>query len=262
MFKKIFMFSAVSFKICDRNLHQLPCYTVIVPEDGIRLYRRLADAEKCGMDVGEKIRRVGMKRFLKRANRGLILAALILVGLLIYIQVDQYQFNSAKPEIEQMTRNYLEQVKEINKQQPQEKMEQTKALLDQYWTDGRNLAMGINKDNMESYLEYRENKDFTVLEEYADRVESVSAKKSGPQAATVTVSYEVSLQGSGSMSVYSIYGLDASWYDAADSGEGADSETRRYTLRFRMTRESDGWKISSLESSYGMAQSAAADTVS
>ena len=35
-----------------------------------------------------------------------------------------------------------------------------------------------------------------------------------------------------------------------------------YTLRFQMTRESDGWKISSLESSYGMAQSAAADTVS
>ena len=42
MFKKIFMFSPVSFKICDRNLHQLPCYTVIMPEGGIRQHRRRA----------------------------------------------------------------------------------------------------------------------------------------------------------------------------------------------------------------------------
>lgn len=45
-----------------------------------------------------------MKRFWKRANRGLVLAAVILAGLVIFIQIDQYQFKSSKPEIEQMTR--------------------------------------------------------------------------------------------------------------------------------------------------------------
>ena len=52
-----------------------------------------------------------MKRFWKRANRGLVLAAVILAGLVIFIQIDQYQFKSSKPEIEQMTREYLEMEK-------------------------------------------------------------------------------------------------------------------------------------------------------
>ena len=104
-----------------------------------------------------------MKRFWKRVNRGLVLAAVILVGLVIFIQIDQYQFKSAKPEIEQMTREYLTRVKEINQLEPNERMKQTRLLLEEYWRDSNGLIMGEVKSGMEQYLDFIENEDFEKL---------------------------------------------------------------------------------------------------
>ena len=66
-----------------------------------------------------------MKRFGKRVNRGLVLAAVILIGLIVFIQVDQYQFKNSKPEIEQMTRDYLGKVKQNNTMEPEECVKET-----------------------------------------------------------------------------------------------------------------------------------------
>lgn len=200
-----------------------------------------------------------MKRFWKRVNRGLVLAAVILVGLVIFIQIDQYQFKSSKPEIEQMTREYLERVRENNQLEPKARMEQTRLLLTEYWKDSGNVMNGVSKRNMESYLDYVQNGEFEQLDDYADRINDIEISKSGPRAASVSVSYEVTLEGSSQVSSYSIYGLEAGWYEAGEAGDGTASESRRYDLALQMTQESDGWKITSISSSYELAGTAAPD---
>lgn len=193
-----------------------------------------------------------MKRFWKRVNRGLVLAAVILVGLVIFIQIDQYQFKSAKPEIEQMTREYLSRVKEINQLEPNERMKQTRLLLEEYWRDSNGLIMGEVKSGMEQYLDFIENEDFEKLEEYADRINGIEVKKSGPGAASVNVNYEVTLKGDERISLYGIYGLETSWYSHINGESDHTSESRVYDLTFQLIQEKDGWKISYISASYEM----------
>lgn len=200
-----------------------------------------------------------MKRFWKRVNRGLVLAAVILAGLIIFIQIDQYQFKSAKPEIEQMTREYLARVSENNKLEPEKRMEQTRLLLAEYWKDSRANGMGVPKQTMENYLAAMEHTDFEKLEDYVDRIESVEVKKSGPRAASVTVEYEVTLKGSKQISSYGIYGLETSWYSDMGSGGTKSSESRMYEISLLMTQEKSGWKITSISSSYELAGAAEND---
>lgn len=191
-----------------------------------------------------------MKRFFKRVNRGLVLAAVILVGLVIFIQIDQYQFKSSKPEIEQMTREYLEKVKENNQLEPKERMEKTRLLLTEYWEESNANTLGVPKRTMENYLDSIQENDYAKLDGYADRINSIEVKKGGPRAASVSVDYEVTLSGSQQVSSYGIYGLETSWHGSMEAGTGESSDSRVYELTLQMTQEKDGWKITSIVSSY------------
>lgn len=191
-----------------------------------------------------------MKRLWKRVNRGLVLAAVILVGLVIFIQIDQYQFRSAKPEIEQMTREYLARVKEINQLEPDERRKQTRLLLSEYWEDSNGLTMGESRNSMERYLNSIEKEDFGKLEEYADLIDTIEIKKSGPRAASVDVTYEVTLKGDKRVSSYGIYGLEACWYGSAQGDAERTSDSRVYEITFQLTQGKDGWKINSIATSY------------
>ena len=196
-----------------------------------------------------------MKRFGKRVNRGLVLAAVILIGLIVFIQVDQYQFKSSKPEIEQMTRDYLGKVKQNNTMEPEECVKETKLLLTQYWGEKNGITMGITRNSMENYLEYVNADENGKLDEYIDRIESIEIKKNGPGAASVKVEYEVTLKGSERVSSYRIYGVETNWYGYGGTDTEDTSESRRYEITIQLAQKNDGWKITSIDSSYETVES-------
>ena len=54
-----------------------------------------------------------MKRFLKKVNRGLVLAGLILIGFVIYIIFDMNSFKKNKPQIAQTLKEYISEIEDV-----------------------------------------------------------------------------------------------------------------------------------------------------
>lgn len=83
-----------------------------------------------------------MKNFLKRANRGLILAAIVLVGFVAFVIADTTAFKKNKPQIETAVTDYLDALSECAVTSPSKEEFQKKAdkLLADYWCSGSNAS--------------------------------------------------------------------------------------------------------------------------
>ena len=110
--------------------------------------------------------------------------------------------------------------------------------------------MGITRNSMENYLESVNADENGKLDEYIDRIESIEVKKNGPGAASVEGGIEVTLKGSERVSSYRIYGVETNWYGYGGTGTEDTSESRRYEITIQLAQKNDGWKITSIDSSY------------
>lgn len=195
-----------------------------------------------------------MKRFGKRMNRGLLLAALIVVGLVIYTKVDEIQFTSAKPVIEQLVSEYLEEVKHANMSPTGEKLEHADLLLDRYWKsmdNGYFRYERTTKQDQRQFIERLKEETggvYTELESYDYAVRGLQVVKNGPGCAKATLDYSVMAKTKEFVDDYQILGLETDWYGVTG---GSENETigRSYKLNI-LFYENDGmWKIGSIDSS-------------
>lgn len=197
-----------------------------------------------------------MKRFLRKMNRGLILAALILVGVVIFVTVDNARFKRSKPAIQKQVEAYLEEVKRVNLEPAEEKVDQAKELLEQYWCDGSNgMNMSYSQMSKEDGIAYlkrvkEQGGDRNQVLDYIDMIRSVDIVKNGPGCAKAVVFYEASIgfekeQGDGG---YPIYGLQGDGYYSSEAKKEDDKHINvSYSLSFLLYEKDGQWKISSAD---------------
>lgn len=197
-----------------------------------------------------------MKRFLRKMNRGLILAALILVGVVIFVTVDNASFKRSKPVIQKQVEAYLEEVKRVNLEPAEEKVDQAKELLEEYWCDGSNgMNMSYGQMSKEEGIAYlkrvkEQGGDRNQVVDYTDMIRSVDIVKNGPGCAKAVVAYEASIsfekeQGDEG---YPIYGLQGDGFYLSEVKKEDDKHLNvSYTLSFLLYEKDGQWKISSTD---------------
>lgn len=193
-----------------------------------------------------------MKKFLKRANRGLILAAAAAAGVAVFTLADNAGFSKDKPELEALTRQYLEEVKKVNLAAPADRSALAKALINDYWCDtGEGYSMnGALKDKMLDYIENYQ--DSASVTDYVDVERSLSVEKNGFRSARATVEYDVSMEMDPLSREYQILGLESGYYyygdltgtaEQAQDGSSAGTVNKNLTVNLYFYEKDGEWKL-------------------
>ena len=194
-----------------------------------------------------------MKKFLKHANRGVVLAAVAVLCVAVYVMVDNARFKSAKPRIEQAVQQYMEEVKAVNLAAPKDRVARTRELLEKYWTKPQvNGYYAYTKEDIQEYLSYREGYAAAdpAITEYTDVLKDIAISHNGPKGAKVVAQYSASLEMSREDLFYPIYGLsawDGSFLSSQTAENGTDVvQSIDYEVEISMYQEDGQWKIGDL----------------
>lgn len=188
-----------------------------------------------------------MKKFFKRANRGLLLGGVILLVLIVYIIVDYSRFSSEKDTIKKQIESYMDSFLtclEANDYEAVLKLVNDnwtgKAVMNNYYFyDISDITAAVKNAKEQASTE---NPKYIYDVSDADyRITSTSIKKAGPNMATVTLKYTITLSSNLSLDLIlpfqEFYGYgddDTTRYSCVFEGE--------YTLY--MYKENGTWKFS------------------
>jgi hypothetical protein len=98
-----------------------------------------------------------MKKFLRKANRGLILGGALVIGVTVYVIADLNRFKDEKPVIEQTIAEYADAVEKFNitpeqyrqynikynKEDSQKQISEFYQFADEYWIDSSEANVDI-----------------------------------------------------------------------------------------------------------------------
>ncbi len=211
-----------------------------------------------------------MKKYMKHANRGLLLTAVVLVIMIIYIIVDYIQFATQKSAIQDVANRYIEAVFDANLENkvPETAKDNYAGIVDQYFTENYNKTYYLNHSSLQSQIEQViQPKSPVAITEAECQIKSISVKKSGTGSSNVHIEYSGTFVGRGDSIVFSPGGIGVmSDYDDMFGGmyyEDADAEntvekdyTKNYNFSYQgeanmsLKKENGTWKIASLETSY------------
>lgn len=195
-----------------------------------------------------------MKKVLRRVNRGLILAAVLLIGVIIYVAAAHAHFKASEDEIKAAAAQYLDEVKTVNLAPADEKAQQTKALLERYWCNVNNhYIYGSTMEDMQAYAanagQYESAQ--TTLTDYSEVIRDIKASPNGPGCVRVTVEYDVSMTMDREDPQYQIYGLECDTYGYMGSinmqAEDPLVCSQNLMLTFYMYEQNGQWKIGCLD---------------
>lgn len=188
-----------------------------------------------------------MRRFLKKANRGLLVGAFALILLVIYVIVDYSSFSNEKPKIKETLENYITN---FYAELSTNDYEGVKEIVIDSWTDEPVDTFGYYYDDKDGILSViDEAKGYSNAGKYSNNsvaIESISIKKSGPGMALAKVKFEAAIE----------YGWEGDFIDPFTSyatylcADIADKEDQRYTYELDYECEVyllqvDGeWKLS------------------
>lgn len=205
------------------------------------------------------------KKFLKRANRGLILGLVLLIGLSIYIAVDETRFRKEKPGISQMMNEYLEDIakfgifpeeyqqagKTIPKEAKEAKLQENKQVIEKYWGTDFSESWQMKKADftreMESMVEENSNGGGFISKLTTKPTKEPSIKKNGPNAAIVSFDYTLVVEYTGNV----VVNLPTNTMYTSDMSEGSGEEQlkqkKRLTLEgdasMELEKQNGEWKI-------------------
>lgn len=207
-----------------------------------------------------------MKNFLKRANRGLILGAIVLIGFVAFVIADTAAFKKNKPQIESAVSAYTDALAEcaVTSSSKEEFQKKADKLMNDYWCSDSGYGSSDNYYglNISSYRNQLDNaaKEIYSGKENSGKVTKWSAKsqgfsitKAGTGYARVTFSCDI---------VAEFYGdpylvtpcetwkiSDFLYYDNSELTQNAPSKISiTIDYEFNM-KETDGkWKVCSSES--------------
>lgn len=159
-----------------------------------------------------------LKTMLKHQNRGLMLALVILIGLMIYLIVDDETFEKNSPALEQLINDYYSEVLELNII-PQEYVDEDSGLItddgliyleseyqeiiERYWTDkisNNYYNYAVSKDAlMEEYFkscisEYEKMPNPSPFTDIIYNLKNVTIEKGGPNIAYIDCEYEITAE--------------------------------------------------------------------
>lgn len=216
-----------------------------------------------------------MKHFLKRVNRGIVLGAVLLIGLAVFIWQDELAFQKETPAIERTVTEYLETCAKANvfdtglqkigaamtQQQQSDKLQEFNKILDRYWTE-TDSNRGMGKSTLAGQLKdavSENSKGKGYIQKCTVKLdEAPKVTKSGPGSATVEISFTFTIEYAGIPSYFVGYypsSVDRMSGKEPNAGEAADPTRKRMTsnIGFQVEMEKSGsaWKIASLGSGSG-----------
>lgn len=142
-----------------------------------------------------------MKKFLKKANRGIILACIISFIVVVYVAIDYISFASEKSKVNDTVTNYYTEILELNtkyKEWSKDSKDAFYELVDNYWSDAKSsLDWCTKKGSFMDEISYLFDDDNAVLNVSSAKcnIQNTKIKKIGPGYASVTFSYNVSVDG-------------------------------------------------------------------
>lgn len=193
-----------------------------------------------------------MKKILRRANRGLILAAAAAAGVAVFTLADNAGFDKDKPKLEALAREYLDEVKQVNLAAPSERQALAKTLINEYWceTGERYSVNGALKNEMLNYIDYAP--ETANITDYVDVERSLTVKKNGFRSAKATIEYDVSMEMDPLTPEFQILGLESGYYyyedftgtaAQAEDGSTAGTVNKKLTVNLYFYEKDGKWKL-------------------
>ena len=186
-----------------------------------------------------------MKRFLKKANRGILLGGFALILLVIYIVVDYSGFSNEKPKVKEAVENYIEKFYEKMSANDYEAISE---LVDDTWANETVVSS--------AYGYYDEKKDLSQFfeskarEEHEEKygkcsyeIDKLTVSKAGPNVSKVEFVYEATVEFGASgeyLSPFEPY--TSGWYNEEEEDTRYEYEIT-YEVEAYLIKEDGDWKL-------------------
>ncbi len=211
-----------------------------------------------------------MKKFLKKANRGLILGGILIAGVTVYVIADLNKFKEEKPLIQQTITEYADAVEKFNitpekyreynlkynKEDAQKLIAEFNTFTDEYWLGGVEnnedllTFYYVKNDFKNSMNQLVENQQRGYITEFEVDLTNCRISKDGPDAALVTCTANIFFVGTENSAVITPTGYDAH-YTFFDDESPVEPRVMQTTFSqectFFMERKSADWKITKCE---------------
>lgn len=203
-----------------------------------------------------------MKKFLKKANRGLLLGGIVLAGFVAFVITDTISFKKNKPVIEDEIKSYVSALESVGvtKDADKDVLEKSiDALISDYWTfsneKNESYYYGLNQNEFKNNLELitSNQEEGAYVSKWTAKVGTINISKAGPGFAQVSFDCQIVAEFSGN--AYLLTPGDAMTMDCyAYYGESVPTELSKIsvdrTYEATMTQKDGKWKICYVES-YG-----------
>lgn len=185
-----------------------------------------------------------MKKFLKKANRGLILGAVALILLVIYIIVDYSGFNEEKPKIKEAVENYIG---EFYERLSDDDYEGICKLVNEAWESEPVLVTSYHDDKESLSQFFKSEKNETQKALYGDishTIDKLTVSKSGPDMAKVTVNYTATIEYDSSGDIMSpCCSYSQGWYGFEDEESARYIYVYSYETEIYLRKVDGEWKL-------------------
>lgn len=200
-----------------------------------------------------------MKSFFKRVNRGLILAAVLLIGFIIFVIGDTISFKKCKPEIENAVIEYTDSLAEcaVTAESEEEFSKKTEDMLSKYWCSDKISAEKdffylMNLGNMRYQLKnignemYSQTQNIGEVTKWEATPYSFQIKKAGTGVASVSFSCDITAEFTGDpylITPSEIMKVSDFLYGEYKTSSDSMKITLGLHIEIKMRETSDGWKI-------------------
>lgn len=220
-----------------------------------------------------------MKHWLKKINRGLVLTAVLVVGLIIYIVSDIHNFKSEKPQVEQTINEfvqvlseqnitpeeYREKGKKYSGEDSKKRIDNFSEFIDKYWvaadSEGYNDWAVYKSDIKGAMKELTEDVNSGYVTEFSAEVRNCKISKDGPNAALAECTVKLVFTGSQDCAIIGTDGIDRDyvWNETEPTDQLVKVSIEQYCT-FGLERTSEGWKIANNECYSAYASSVIVDS--
>lgn len=193
-----------------------------------------------------------MKKFLKRANRGLLLGGIIIFVLVIYIIIDYTRFSSEKDVIKKQVENYIDSFFSFLENEDYEELSTLinnnwtlKPVMSDYYFTTKMDMLEIAETSINN-LSDKNQKGYYDISDVTYRITSCSVKKAGPNMASVKLNYTATLNNySPYMEIMLPFGICYSYtYDDFFNEDIKYISTFESEYTLYMYKEDGAWKFS------------------
>lgn len=165
------------------------------------------------------------KTVLRKVNRGIVLGIILLIGLVIFLVIDDQNFQKQQPEIQRMVEQYLQDVSEISifpeqyqkigEEVPAEAVEEKKKeiedILNQYWVKRADSSNYMDREWISAewkvMIDENSRGNGFVSEWSGMALGNVKVTKTGPGCARVVFPYSIVVEIHGMANSNSLTGI-------------------------------------------------------